>query len=225
MEGLEFRNAGADDVKVVVGLLLNAAIVGSAHIATLEEDVAKREDFLRALVAAGDTEYGYEQVTLAELGGRAVGLFLGFPRDTLAAIGPRTLSLIMRGRSPLSWPGLISRQSKIARAEPPPPPASYLLRALCLEPGASDEIVKTMLGEAVAEAETEECTSVAVNVFEPEMERALPLLTAGGFMEHARRPVADKKISRVLGNESVQMIRPTAYVAPPDDSDDYDEAG
>lgn len=206
MAEVVFRNAEEDDADDIIRLITSHLLGGNFLWETLGDK--GRESALRALVETPDTEYGYEQTTLASRGQDVVGLFIGYPRELLRVLGPRTLSVLMRGRSPLSWPGMIRSQARLARAEPPFPQDSYVVRCVC---AVEESLVESLIDEAVAEAVEEECETVVINVFE-ESGLLGGLLKERGFAEGDDRPISDPKlVERLATARSLQLRLPTGY--------------
>jgi hypothetical protein len=204
---LTFRNAEENDSDEIVRLL-EGHLLGGRFL----REIAGGQDArvsLAALVESADTEYGYEQATLAYRDSQLVGLFIGYPRDLLGALGPRTLNVLMRSRSPLSWPGIIRAHARLARAEPPFPAGSYVLRCICaVEPA----VVHTLVAEAIAEAAEEECPAIVTNVYEEDGELA-QILQAAGFREGDPRQIADRKLAdRLKTREARQFQSGTGYI-------------
>ena len=214
MSDLVFRNAEEEDTEEVVRLLDEHLLGGRFLWEVIGGD--KQGAVLRTLVESADTEYGYEQATLAYRDSELVGLFIGYPRDLLGTLGPRTLSVLMRSRSPLSWPGAIRTHARLARVEPPFPAGSYILRCLC---AVGTDVVPLLIAEATSEAAEEECGAIVINIYEEGGELA-QILHDAGFREGDRRPISDQKlVDRLHVREAVQLRADTGYIGEPPDAE------
>lgn len=210
MAAVTFRNAEEADVAEIVTMVRSHLLGGRFLWEVLEAHKRDPGPALQALVETPDSEYGYEQTTLAydESSGLA-GLFIGYPRDLLSVLGPRSLTALMRGRSPLAWPGLIRAQARLARVEPPFPQASYVLRSVC---SADLSVVPAIVGEAVSEAVEEECETIVINVYEQDGDLEKVLIKQG-FQAADSRPITDRKLIERLGTgESRQLSLATGYL-------------
>jgi hypothetical protein len=217
MPQLTFRNAEEEDAAAVVRMLRGNLLGGGFLWEVLEAHKRDPEPALQALIETPDSEYGFEQTTLAyDEAGNLCGLFIGYPRDLLTVLGPRSLTALMRGRSPLAWPGLIRAQARLARIEPPFPHSSYVLRSVC----ATDTgRVAPLVAEAVSEAVEEECETIVANIYESGGELEQALLDCG-FKVTDSRQITDRRLAERLGtDESRQLSLATGFLGQPEDAE------